>query len=52
MVGLLKSVAGLLGAKTVGVLTIGLAAGEQHHELSERVKRKAWRLGKRLVSSL
>ena len=49
MVGLLKSCAGLLGAKTVGVLFIGLAAGEQKHELSGRVKRKARRLGKKLA---
>jgi multimeric flavodoxin WrbA len=49
MVGLLKSCAGLLGAETVGVLFIGLAAGEQKHELSQRVKRKARRLGKKLA---
>jgi multimeric flavodoxin WrbA len=49
MVGLLKSCAGILGAKTVGVLFIGLAAGEQKHELSERTKRKARRLGRKLA---
>jgi multimeric flavodoxin WrbA len=49
MAGLLKSCAGLFGAKTIGVLFIGLAAGEQKHELSERVRRKARRLGKRLA---
>jgi multimeric flavodoxin WrbA len=49
MVGLLKSCAGLLGAKTIGVLWIGLAAGEQKPVLGSRAKRKARRLGKRLV---
>jgi multimeric flavodoxin WrbA len=49
MVGLLKSCAGLLGAKTVGVLFIGLAAREQKPDLGSRAKRKARRLGKKLV---
>lgn len=40
MLGLLKGVSGLLGAKTVGVLFIGLAAGEQQQALGERTKKK------------
>ncbi len=50
MVGLLKSCAGLLGAKTVGVLFIGLAAQQSKQDIGERAKRKARRLGKKLVS--
>jgi multimeric flavodoxin WrbA len=50
MVGLLKSCAGLFGAKTVGVLFIGLAAGGQKPELGARAVRKARRLGKKLVN--
>ncbi len=49
MVGLLKSSAGLLGAKTVGVLFIGLAAGQPEQDIGERARRKARRLGKKLV---
>jgi multimeric flavodoxin WrbA len=49
IVGLLKSVAGLLGAKTVGVLFIGLAAGERKTEIGERARRKARRLGRKLA---
>lgn len=47
--GLLKKAAGLLGAKTVGVLFIGLSAREEKQQPSERVMRKARRLGKKLV---
>lgn len=50
MVGLLKSCTGLLGAKTVGVLFIGLAAQQSKQDIGERTKRKARRLGKKLVS--
>ena len=50
IVGLLKTAAGLLGAKTVGVLFIGLAAGKQQPELGERQRRRARRLGKKLVA--
>lgn len=50
MVGLMKKAAGLLGAKPVGVLFVGLAAVAQQPRLSERALRKARRLGKRLVS--
>jgi multimeric flavodoxin WrbA len=50
MNGLMKSVAGLLGAKTVGVLRIGGAGAEEHQALSERTKKKARRLGKKLAA--
>ena len=51
MIGLLKKTAGLLGAKTVGVLFIGLAAREETQELPEGIKKKARLLGKKLVST-
>ena len=35
MVGLLKTSAGLLGAKTIGVLSIGLAAGELDQDIGQ-----------------
>jgi multimeric flavodoxin WrbA len=50
MVGLLKSCAGLLGAKTIGVVYIGLAAGQPEHDIGEGVRKKARRLGKELAS--
>jgi multimeric flavodoxin WrbA len=50
IVGLLKSCAGLLGARTIGVLFVGLAAGEQKADIGERARRKARRLGKRLAA--
>ena len=49
MVGLMKKVAGLLGAKTVGVMFIGLSSGKQSPKLSESAKAKARRFGKKLV---
>lgn len=49
MVGLLKSSAGLLGAKTVGVLFIGLAASEPDQDIGDRAREKARRLGKKLA---
>jgi multimeric flavodoxin WrbA len=49
MVGLLKSSAGLLGAKTTGVLFIGFAAGDPKPALSGRIQKKARRLGKKLA---
>jgi multimeric flavodoxin WrbA len=49
MSGLLKTAADLLGARTVGVLFMGLSAMKEHQKLSERQKRKARLLGKRLV---
>jgi len=51
MIKLLKSVAKLLGAKTIGVLFVGFAAGEQHPVLKDRVKKKARALGMRLVAA-
>jgi multimeric flavodoxin WrbA len=48
MVKLLKDTAGLLGARTVGVVFIGLAAMEENQEIESRVRRKARYLGKRL----
>ncbi len=50
IVGLLKTAAGLLGAKTVGVLWIGLAAGEAKPDIGPRARKKARRLGKKLAS--
>jgi multimeric flavodoxin WrbA len=50
MVGLMKSCAKLLGAKTVDVLFIGLAAGEQKADIGARARKKARRLGKKLAS--
>lgn len=50
MVGPLKDAAGLLGAKVIGVLFIGLAARDPHPEIEERLKKKARRLGRKLVT--
>ena len=47
----LKDAAGLLGARTIGVLAVGLAAGEERHEIGERTRKKARRLGERLVAA-
>jgi NAD(P)H-dependent FMN reductase len=52
MVKLLREAAGLLGARTIGVLFIGLAAGEQRHQLGERARKKARHLGQELASNL
>ncbi len=49
MVGLMEDAAGLLGAKTIGVLSIGMAAREQRQEIGERTRQKARRLGEKLV---
>lgn len=45
----LKSAAGMLGARTIGILFVGLAARQQHQELSARVRKKARFFGKKLV---
>lgn len=45
----LRTAAKSLGAKPVGKLWIGLAAGEPHHELSARTLRRARRLGMKLA---
>lgn len=50
MRGLMKTTSGLLGAKTIGVLSIGLAAGEPKQDIGERARRKARRLGKKLAA--
>lgn len=49
MSGLLKTAADLLGAKTVGVLFMGLSAMKQDQQLSPRQKKKARLLGKKLA---
>ncbi len=49
MLGLMKSVAGLLGARTVGVLMIGSAAEQRKQPLTERTIRQARRLGRKLA---
>jgi len=50
MVGLMEDGAGLLGAKTIGVLFVGMAAREQRQEIGERTRQKARRLGEKLVA--
>ncbi|MFA5529870.1 MAG: flavodoxin family protein [Thiohalomonadaceae bacterium] len=50
VVGLLKKAAAVMGAKTVGVLFIGLAARYPGQPLDENTLRRARRLGKKLVS--
>jgi NAD(P)H-dependent FMN reductase len=50
MVGLLKSCARVLGAKTVDVLFIGLTASEPKADIGDRARKKARRLGKKLAS--
>jgi NAD(P)H-dependent FMN reductase len=50
MVKLLRKVAEILGAKTVGVLFIGLAARQPNLELSSRTRRQARRLGRMLAA--
>lgn len=49
MLSLMKNVAGLLGARTVGVLYIGFAANQRDQPLTEKTIRKARRLGKKLA---
>jgi len=50
MVGLMEDAAGLLGAKTIGVLFIGMAAREQRQEIGAGTRQKARRLGKKLAA--
>jgi hypothetical protein len=50
LVKLLKQVARLLGARTVGVLSIGLAARERQPDIGARARKKACRLGKKLAA--
>ncbi len=49
IVYVLKMAANALGAKTVGILFMGMTAIDQNQVLTEREKRKARRLGTRLV---
>jgi multimeric flavodoxin WrbA len=49
MVKLLKNAAGLLGARNVGVLFIGLAALEKRQDIGEAARKKARQLGKNLA---
>jgi multimeric flavodoxin WrbA len=48
--GLLQQAASLLGARTVGVVRVGLAARPAPVRIPERIRRKARRLGVRLAS--
>lgn len=50
MIPLLKRAAGLLGAKTIGVIAIGLAAGKQKKEVSKGTLKKARLQGRKLVN--
>jgi multimeric flavodoxin WrbA len=50
IVGLLKQSAGALGAKTVGVLFIGLAAQQEKQDIGNSARKKARRLGIKLAS--
>lgn len=52
VVKLLKQAAGLLGARTVGVLFIGLAARDERQELGAGMRKKAGVLGRKLVLSV
>ena len=47
----LKSICGLLGARTVGVLFIGMACVEKQQEIGEGARKKARKLGARLVTA-
>ena len=49
IVSLLKSAADLLGARTIGILYVGLAAREEKQQISERTKSKARKFGQKLV---
>jgi len=51
MVGLMKTAAGLLGARTAGVLFIGLAANQRDQPLTAKTIRKARRLGRKLAET-
>jgi multimeric flavodoxin WrbA len=49
IVGLLKKTAGLLGARTVGMVFIGLAAQQEKQDIGRRARAKARSLGKKLA---
>jgi len=44
----LKDASGLLGARTIGVLFVGLAAQEKQQEIGERTRKRARHLGRKL----
>jgi NAD(P)H-dependent FMN reductase len=48
----LKSAAAALGARPVGSLIVGLAARSEHQPLSARTRRRARRLGRKLITAL
>ena len=48
---LMKDAAGMLGARTIGVITIGIAARSPKTQISPRILKKARRLGKELASN-
>ncbi len=50
VMGRLKTAAVMLGARTIGTLFIGLAAQQQHQEISRRARKKAQLLGKKLAA--
>ena len=52
LVKLLKDAAGILGARTIGVLFVGLAAKNKQQDIGEKTRLKARRLGKKLASKL
>ena len=51
IVSLLKKSAGVLGAKTIGVLFIGLAAQQERQDIGKSAKQKARRLGIKLAAN-
>jgi multimeric flavodoxin WrbA len=51
MIGLMKKTAGVLGARTIGVLFIGLAAQKQDQWIGERARKKAHVLGRKLAAA-
>lgn len=51
IVGILKNSASLLGARTIEVFYVGLAARKQKQEISQKTRKKARLLGKKLVGS-
>jgi len=50
MVGRLKNAADILGARTVGVLFVGLAARAQRQEIGAGVRKRARQMGRKLVT--
>jgi len=50
-VSLLENVSGPLGARTIGLLFIDFVAAEQQQQIAEQARKRAHRLGKKLVSN-